>query len=91
MAVQPPPVSAFDPWAEAIRYYGAPVLKTLQEGGVKTVRELFDATKAVLKVPDLQVDQFAGVVWRMVEGRQLAVVKSAPTLVESSVALAIKP
>ena len=82
--------AADDPWAEAIRYYGAPVLKNLQEGGAKTVRELFETTKTVLKVPDLNVDQFAGVVWRMIEGRQLAVVRSAATLIDSSIALAIK-
>lgn len=79
-----------DPWAEAIRFYGEPVLRTLQEGGAKGVQELFVQTKTARNVPDLQIEQFLGVVWRMIESRQIAVVRQGSTLAESSVALPIK-
>jgi hypothetical protein len=79
-----------DEWAEAVRFYGEPVLKALQRGGAKTVLDLFGTTKTELRVPNLQIDQFQGVVWRMIESNQIAVVQQGSTLVDSSVALPIK-
>lgn len=78
-----------DEWAEAIRYYGQPVLRTLQKGGARSVRELFEVTKIDLNVPTLELNQFLNVVWRMIESRQIAVVEHAETLAECSVALPI--
>ena len=31
-----------DPWSEAVQYYGPVVLRTLQEGGQKSVADLFE-------------------------------------------------
>jgi hypothetical protein len=78
-----------DEWAEAIRYYGQPVLRTLQAGGAKRVKELFEATKTALPAPTLELNQFLNVVWRMIDRRQLAVVERAETLAECSVGLPI--
>lgn len=81
--------SVADPWAEAVNYYGPPILKTLQEGGHKRVQALFDITKEILKVPDLQLEQFVGVIDRMILNRQLTVVQSGATPGEAIVALPV--
>ena len=83
------PTAVQDPWAEAVNYYGPPVLRTLQEAGHKRVQELFEITKTTLKVPDLQLEQFVGVIDRMILNRQLTVVKSGGTSGEAIVALPV--
>lgn len=86
-ATQAPPVT--DPWAEAVNYYGQPILRALQEGGHKRVQELFDRTKADLNVPDLQLEQFVGVVDRMILNKQITVVQSGQSPGEAIVALPV--
>lgn len=62
-----------DPWMEAVNYYKPRVLEILQEKGATKVEELFDRTKTALNVPDLQLDQFVGVIDRMILNKQLTV------------------
>jgi len=82
-------VSSTDPWAEAVNYYGQPILRALQEGGHKRVQELFDRTKADLHVPDLRLEQFVGVVDRMILNKQLTVLQSGQTPGDAVVALPV--
>lgn len=89
VATKMPVVSA--PWQAAIKYYGEPVLKILQNGGPKTVRELFDITKEQANAKDLGLDQFDEIIKKMIsETKVLTIVKSAETLEDSTVALDIK-
>jgi hypothetical protein len=83
------PAAALDPWTEAVNYYGPPILRILQEAGHKRVQELFDVTKTMLNVPDLQLEQFVGVIDRMILNRQLTVVHSGATSGEAIVALPV--
>jgi len=78
-----------DAWAEAIQYYGRPVLAALQENGSKTVGELFELTKQILHAPDLQKEQFETIVTRMVEGGQLSVVRKGEKRDEDQIGLPI--
>ena len=79
-----------DVWADAIRYYGAPVLRALQKGGAMTVQDLLVHAKSTLPAPDLAFDQFDGVICRMVEGGMIEVVRDGATPPERQVALPIK-
>ena len=79
-----------DIWADAVKYYGSPVLGMLQEGGHKTVQELFDMTKDRLKAPQLQLEQFVGVIDRMISTGQLIVTKQGQTPGDFIVALPLK-
>jgi hypothetical protein len=82
-------VPATDPWVDAVNYYGPPILRTLQEGGHKRVHELFERTKVDLNVPDLQLEQFVGVVDRMILNRQITVVQTGESSGEAIVALPV--
>jgi hypothetical protein len=82
-------VQAADTWADAVKYYGPPILKMLQEGGHKTVQELFEATKQELAVPELQFDQFVGVIDRLILNKQIIVTKSGASRGEFVVALPV--
>jgi hypothetical protein len=80
---------ATDPWVEALSYYGPPILHMLQEGGHKTVQELFQKTQLDLKVPQLQLEQFVVVIDRLIVNKQVTVVKQGDSPGEAVVALAV--
>ncbi len=87
VATQAPP--AADPWAHAVNYYGPPVLRLLQEGGIKRVQELFERTQKDLQVPDLKLDQFVGVIDRMILNKQITVVQQGQSPGEAVIALPV--
>lgn len=89
-ALAPAAAPAADPWDEAVHFYGAPVLTTLQEDGRKRVRELFDITKVKTKTPDLGLDEFTRVIHEMVRRRQVAVVEDATAFADCIIALPIR-
>ncbi|MEY2549065.1 MAG: hypothetical protein QOD64_1647 [Verrucomicrobiota bacterium] len=80
-------VPVADPWADAVNYYTPHILKTLQEGGHKRVQDLFETIRAALNVPQLQLDQFVGVIDRMILNRQLTVVQPGQSPGEAVIAL----
>ena len=91
--IQPAPgtqvAPAADPWADAVNYYKPPILKILQDDGSKSVRELFEKTQIALNVPQLQLDQFVGVIDRMILNKQLTVVQQGASQGEAIVALPV--
>lgn len=84
---RPAAAPATDPWDEVVQFYGAPVLATLQVGGRKRVRELFDVTREQAKAPKLTLDEFARVIHEMVRRRQVAVIEKTPEPADWLVAL----
>ncbi len=78
-----------DPWAEALNYYGPTILRVLQEGGHKRVQALFETTQSDLSVPQLQLDQFVGLIDRMILNKQLTVVQRGASPGEAIVALPV--
>lgn len=81
--------AAVDPWADAVNYYGPPIRKTLQEVGRKSVQELFLAIQSMLNVPQLQLEQFVGVIDRLIINKQLIVVTQGKSPGEAVVALPV--
>jgi len=78
-----------DAWVQALNYYRPQILQTLQEGGHKTVQDLFVTTREALKVPQLQLEQFVGVIDRLILNNQLTVVKQGQSPGEAVVALPV--
>jgi hypothetical protein len=81
--------SVVDPWAQALRNYGPTILRAVQEGGHKTVQDLFETTRTALNVPQLQLEQFVGVIDRLILNGQLTLVKKGDSSGEAVVALAV--
>ncbi len=84
-----PETSVADPWVQALRNYAPPILQALQEGGHKKVQDLFETTRDVLKVPQLQLEQFVGVIDRLILNNQVTVVKQGESPGEAVVALPV--
>jgi hypothetical protein len=91
--IQPNPAtqqtSSVDPWMEAVNYYKPRVLEILQVEGATKVQDLFDKTKIALGVPDLKLEQFVGVIDRMILNKQLAVKKRTESPGDATVALPV--
>ena len=78
-----------DPWAEAVNYYGPHILRLLQAGGSQMVQDLFERVRSNLNVSQLQLDQFVGVVDRMILSRQLVVTETGKTPGEAKIGLPV--
>ena len=68
-------VEQSDAWSEAVEFYGNPVLETLQDKGRKTVDELYGIIKARVNAPNLEFEQFSGVLQHMVSDGRLSITK----------------
>jgi hypothetical protein len=84
------PVEQSDPWSEAIEFYGNPVLEILQDEGRKTVDELYGIIKAKVNVPNLEFEQFSGVLQRMVSDGRLSITKVGDTFRDYIVTLPVE-
>jgi hypothetical protein len=80
-----------DPWAQAVHYYGTPVLRSLQSGGAKTKQELYDRVKEVLgtAAAGLTFEQFNEIVSRMIRSGRLARVREGEKRQDDQIALPI--
>jgi glutamate racemase len=80
-----------DPWVEAVKYYAPHILKTLQEAGSQTVAALLAKIQTELNVPQLQEEQFVGVIDRMILNKQLTVITQGGTPGAATVGLPVSP
>jgi hypothetical protein len=81
-------VEQSDAWSEAVEFYGNPVLETLQGEGRKTVDELY--IKAKVNAPNLEFEQFSGVLQHMVSDGRLSITKVGDTFRDYVVTLPVQ-
>jgi hypothetical protein len=88
--LKPTPSDSEDPWEKALRFYGVPVLMTLQQEGKKSIGDLYNIVKGKLNARDLQLDQFSEVVRRLADSGQISVAQEGSKPDDTVVALPLE-